>query len=669
MVTDATDDVERGGERRQGVERERTMEVSISRSFSWGHIRNGRAGTDELSPVRSLPSTLPTELLRGVPAASALEGYGKHWRRHGVSCDGFEISEETGDIDDFISHDWRTPGKLKYIALCWLYNLRPAIIASVTTGISFSVMCEFVEIDELLRPCEPACLLVFLFVIFHWHKFVAFVNKRSRMLFLDKLCIDQEDAKKKELGILGLAVFLTRSRRMVVLWSPTYFSRLWCTYELATWFHLERPLQSMVFVPVMVPAAILGSVVLVSVVLCGRAIMWHGFAELPNHLDAKYKVLTYGLAAWASAVIAAFILQVLQEELKKLSEQLKNFSIRSTSCYCCSNEHKHPETLARIPCDRKLIYKTLDRWCGPLLGPDTTQHDHLDAFDDAVRSILRYHIMNTATTKKHVKYSNLFCVGLPFLWDAFDDISVLDILLLRDFSDVPLAFDYLSLLVTVTPISLRLCALATSKAGCINRWTEGSRGRKLVAALFVWAPLFLVFLTLTAFTGPTLRRVGAVKLHLAWHLLLVAITCYLFAGHRKLLTLVLGRATLTESPHDQSGASSFSLDPQAALSAASTEVTLSSSTTLSRRTLSTSITSSTLGGRSENESRSSCGKGERACHPHLLGFEASLGSTTTGGSSVACLHSVSSLDSKSPDWEPTLLHSCEEVVAHSLISL
>ena len=46
-----------------------------------------------------------------------------------------------------------------------------------------------------------------------------------------QVCIHQTDQSLKEAGVFGLAGILKHSKRMVVLWSLRYFSRLWCVYE------------------------------------------------------------------------------------------------------------------------------------------------------------------------------------------------------------------------------------------------------------------------------------------------------------------------------------------------------------------------------------------------------------------------------------------------------
>lgn len=45
---------------------------------------------------------------------------------------------------------------------------------------------------------------------------------------------DNKDPVKKKKGIQGLGCFLDRSKTLTILWSPRYFSRLWCGFELAT---------------------------------------------------------------------------------------------------------------------------------------------------------------------------------------------------------------------------------------------------------------------------------------------------------------------------------------------------------------------------------------------------------------------------------------------------
>ena len=73
--------------------------------------------------------------------------------------------------------------------------------------------------------------------------FVAFIfgqqlfGSSSLSLWLDKLCVDQSNMEMKRQQINCLPVFVARSSKMLILWDDTYFDRLWCNLELATFAH------------------------------------------------------------------------------------------------------------------------------------------------------------------------------------------------------------------------------------------------------------------------------------------------------------------------------------------------------------------------------------------------------------------------------------------------
>ena len=48
---------------------------------------------------------------------------------------------------------------------------------------------------------------------------------QPQLVFLDKLCIPQDDEQVKEECILGLAGYLKASEKLVILWSERYFQR------------------------------------------------------------------------------------------------------------------------------------------------------------------------------------------------------------------------------------------------------------------------------------------------------------------------------------------------------------------------------------------------------------------------------------------------------------
>ena len=61
-------------------------------------------------------------------------------------------------------------------------------------------------------------------------------------LWLDKCCVLQDNKETIAGGVLGFSRFLSKCDKMIAFVSPSYFSRLWCVYELAT-FCREKKLE------------------------------------------------------------------------------------------------------------------------------------------------------------------------------------------------------------------------------------------------------------------------------------------------------------------------------------------------------------------------------------------------------------------------------------------
>eukprot|EP00929_Paragymnodinium_shiwhaense_P040996 TRINITY_DN21323_c0_g1_i2.p1 TRINITY_DN21323_c0_g1~~TRINITY_DN21323_c0_g1_i2.p1 ORF type:complete len:111 (-),score=9.10 TRINITY_DN21323_c0_g1_i2:82-414(-) len=106
------------------------------------------------------------------------------------------------------------------------YNGRAACIGSCALALPIALLgnADWVkvlpgEFAKIFCPCIYVVLLLF------GHR-LSGLFRTPPYVFLDKLCIHQTDEAKKTAGVLGLAGFLRSSKRLVVLWSPRYFSRL-----------------------------------------------------------------------------------------------------------------------------------------------------------------------------------------------------------------------------------------------------------------------------------------------------------------------------------------------------------------------------------------------------------------------------------------------------------
>merc|ERR1711879_69390 len=86
--------------------------------------------------------------------------------------------------------------------------------------------------------------------------------------------------------------------------------------------------------------------------------------------------------------------------LEKLAATLRDFSVRSTRCFCCDCDHVHPETKQKLPCDRQLVYDTIAYWHGA-----NNLERGLDAFDHLVRRHLMDYMTQSLGQWSTVPYS------------------------------------------------------------------------------------------------------------------------------------------------------------------------------------------------------------------------------------------------------------------------
>eukprot|EP00929_Paragymnodinium_shiwhaense_P072324 TRINITY_DN36713_c1_g1_i1.p2 TRINITY_DN36713_c1_g1~~TRINITY_DN36713_c1_g1_i1.p2 ORF type:complete len:216 (+),score=16.62 TRINITY_DN36713_c1_g1_i1:243-890(+) len=196
--------------------------------------------------------------------------------------------------------------------------------------------------------------LVYVTLLFHWQTLSSVFQRgvNPPLVFLDKLCINQEDEAMKHQGILGLAAFLKNSKRMVMLWSPRYFTRLWCTYELASWLRLGKEAADIVLMPVSVPKYLLAGTGVLQLIVFSDIILSYMDISVAATSDQSSSVLefysAYLLFALALAAVGTYAFQEIQTELEHLGAQLAKFSLLAAECFCCTHAHKHPETHAPL---------------------------------------------------------------------------------------------------------------------------------------------------------------------------------------------------------------------------------------------------------------------------------------------------------------------------------
>ena len=196
---------------------------------------------------------------------------------------------------------------------------------------------------------------------------------RSPQVFLDKLSISQHDETLKTKGVQSIGLFIRRSRKVMVLWSPEYFSRLWCCFEIAALLKTVeddgRSGKSSLDKRLVMRPVALGQVA----IACLLIVYLQTF--LANALYMGDVISTYGNAVYVM-IFSPFILIMMMSHSflrhyilsrRALNMQLEQFSFEQAEC---SSER-----------DRTTIKVLLDLWFS-----DKAMHgDSVSYFNSLVR--------------------------------------------------------------------------------------------------------------------------------------------------------------------------------------------------------------------------------------------------------------------------------------------
>eukprot|EP00929_Paragymnodinium_shiwhaense_P045866 TRINITY_DN23390_c0_g1_i2.p1 TRINITY_DN23390_c0_g1~~TRINITY_DN23390_c0_g1_i2.p1 ORF type:complete len:606 (+),score=70.87 TRINITY_DN23390_c0_g1_i2:129-1946(+) len=249
--------------------------------------------TRSMSRTRSKP-----EILRSVDVRAILGNFGKIFTTPGAKSGPFQktksrdfsddhdaadrsfyAARQSSVVDVFISHVWTARRVEKYLAVLYYINVAKAVKCAVATwllslllllhqqnwqittfggkewGLPLTVRLVFIPIS------------VFYFVFFFGHTVPSGFERRS--FWLDKLCIHQTRSELKLHGVAALPEFVASAKRLLLLWSDTYFERLWCNCEIATFCAVNGNADAIDFQPLWLAPWVLVTISmdLVSIVL------------------------------------------------------------------------------------------------------------------------------------------------------------------------------------------------------------------------------------------------------------------------------------------------------------------------------------------------------------------------------------------------------------------
>lgn len=486
--------------------------------------------------VPSAPTPLSTHiadpLLRGVSLHSVLRGCGRALASNTGSEADYSQSVGTVELQSFISHEWSGSRWGKTFVLCLIYNSQVAAAASLLVGVALAVLqCKWVrllqspkpdhvlaEVDNIRRHygywCSLICPLVFAVFFFMWQDMRRIMGLNGIIVFLDKSCIHQGNSAKKEEGIRSIGGFVKHSKKLIVCWTPRYFSRLWCTYEVATWLHLGKSLDDVLFMPLMHA----------QVIICLFVCVWFQSLWFSVGFLVTTRVVALGLICLLVSIpLSMEMMRESARDLRTLPQQVKQFSIRKAECFCCLNNHELPTTGEAIPCDRRLVYETIAMWFSEQEG--ISFDSALDCFDQAVRERFGPAVLQRFGYIG-LQYRYAVLIGLPYLFRGLDIASA------AGFFDTPylLRIIFGEMAVTAFAITPCIAALIVQMALTLDKvlGPPSSRLRSFATSVLGSAPCILASAAMWVPISLLVHHHGSTRQLIFAAALLVSLTVLLY---------------------------------------------------------------------------------------------------------------------------------------------
>ena len=286
----------------------------------------------------------PKSELRGVRLRQLLWPFGAAGRRFrriiNPADDSAAIAVPT--IDCFISHAWADAWPLKYVALIYHFHADGAA-ACVVVLVFFAFFVEN-SLPELLPSGWPLWipraseldgsthyvpqLCYFVAVVSFLPLMLLGRFVRDRVCFFDACCVPQDDTRQKAAGIESLGAIVSRSERLVVLVDENTFTRLWCLFEVASFYRRAGGSGRIDFVPLHTALRELTFFALIAVTLFGAVNATRPGAQ-PTAVLSSYE-------AFRSAAPLAFLLFLFAALKAKRSAEriraLRSFSLDAAQC-------------------------------------------------------------------------------------------------------------------------------------------------------------------------------------------------------------------------------------------------------------------------------------------------------------------------------------------------
>ncbi|CAE7464475.1 unnamed protein product [Symbiodinium natans] len=339
----------------------------------------------------------------------------------------------------------------------FLYNALPATLISTTGAATVAILygAELIEgMNWSWRDYHT-----YEYPRSYWALVVGFVLyiltmvfwRPNQSVFVDRLCISQDDARQKVLGLFSMGAFLKFSDSILVLWDETYMR--WCVFELSGFLHSRQGAQpKMLILPtVLGPCCMLLTLSLFAVTAAVGAIPDGNNALL---WTTQALVLFIGMYVVMAAIRDYF------RSIATLEQDLRNFTIDKEICYA-------------LLCDRDVLLRTIALWYGTV-----------EAFERRVQTEVRSCLMQQLS-KDFFSYWQCIASLIPIALAFIDTTSAewrLDASRNLVFEGVAW---WLGIAPSILLLSMRVAHVLRAKRRC--DWLQNVLVLVCIVALFVTA--------------------------------------------------------------------------------------------------------------------------------------------------------------------------------------
>jgi len=334
---------------------------------------------------------------------------------HEAADQVYYACQQVERVGAFLSHVWAADRGLKVLALYYYLNIESAVIASV--GAWIVTICIMVIINGPFgMNAQPGMLMVFLGVPMLVFVVVLFCGHMVRVpiqtMWLDKLSIHQTRKDLQIKGVTAIPEFVAKSDRMIVLWSDTYFERLWCNAEVASFAAINGAARldmlPLWFAPWIIVTMTLN---VVSIIVSSKLFVWiphaakyiasTGIVEQPSLLT--FSSLFVGVGCTFTVAYLPLIVPTWYATRTKLD-------IQSNMLSQC-REFAFGRAKCRFESDREVVADMIKYLWKDYEYP-------IVAFDEFVNERLSNHIENSTGSAKLIPYRCCLLLMLPWLFSS-----------------------------------------------------------------------------------------------------------------------------------------------------------------------------------------------------------------------------------------------------------